>query len=588
MPVTRRESRASHAGADTGVHLEQILDNFEQCMSHADAVRRKHIAQNRDIVRANTLAQLRIRELESRVLALEQERAEHVLAAGQQKAQLRRLEYALECVRVGWETMAQGLQDAGVDAHTGDVEVPRSTSVRVSLGETHTTRMPVARAVQPMDGIGEEDEEEEAALGASPVRTSASDHVAVPLQGDVCPASVTRRRASRRPSRTTDEREARHPDAPAQEAQAPDTSTDAGMGVSLDAEIDVDGNAAEDAVADAEMDAAMAEAAPLAASPLAPPASEVPAPLLPSSPTVPSPHTEPTAMPTSPLPVEAPTSPVAQAAAEPTYPPPPRKRGRTSRVATPELSDELAVPLGARRARKSVNYALPKLNTKMRKPDTEPDETRRARSRSADKEVPKAVKSEPPALAPTQAPAPVSAQETLAQAPTLEAHTATRATDDALAAPDASEAPAPEASEAPEAPEVSTAPRAAPRSTPSKRARRSDAPHALLRTTAPLPVRSATPHTKRQLPPSARLERLRSAPAPPFGARDKPAVSVLQEHSAQNLPTWASSLMNLASPEPPAPRKSLGTASGAPPSPSAARGAARRARRTGQENVPVP
>lgn len=569
MPVTRRESRASHTGADTGVHLEQILDNFEQCTLRADPVRRKHIAQNRDIVRANTLAQLRIRELESRVLALEQERAEHVLAAGQQKAQLRRLEYALECVRVGWETMAQGLQDAGVDAHTGDVEVPRSTSVRVSLGETHTTRAPVARAVQPMAGIGEEDEEDEAAP-ASPMRTSASDHVALPLQGDVCPASVTRRRVSRRPSRTTDEHEAL-----AQEtlAQAPqDAGTDLAAGTDAPLE------AAVNAAVDAEMDAALSETAPLPASPLAPLAAEAPAPLLPSSPTMPSPRAEPTAAPRSPPPEEAPNSPAAQAATEPTYPPPPRKRGRTSRVATPELSDELAVPLGARRARKSVNYALPKLNTKMRKPDTEPDESRRARSRSADKEAPKAVKAEAPAPEAlgqaTAAPASASAHE----APEVP-----QVADVAAASLDAHEAP--EAFEAPTAP---VAPRAAPRTTPSKRARRSDAPHALLRTTAPLPARSATPHTKRQLPPSARLERLRSAPAPPFGARDQSAVSVLQEHSAQNLPTWASSLMNLASPEPPASRKSLGAAPGAPPSPSAARGAARRARRTGQENAPVP
>ncbi|WFC96441.1 hypothetical protein MBRA1_003098 [Malassezia brasiliensis] len=563
MPVTRRESRASHTGADTGVHLEQILDNFEQCASRADPVRRKHIAQNRDIVRANTLAQLRIRELESRVLALEQERAEHVLAEGKQKAQLRRLEYALECVRVGWETMAQGLQDAGVDAHTGDIEVPRSTSVRVSLGDTHTTRIPVARAVQPMDGIGEEDEEDEAAA-ALPMRTSASDHVALPLQGDVCPASVTRRRVSRRRSRASDEHKALVQETPAQAPQ--DTGADLATGIDAPLE------AALNAAVDAEMDAALAETAPLPASPLAPLAADTPAPLLPSSPTTSSPRAEPAAAPRSPPPADAPNSPVAEAAAEPTYPPPPRKRGRTSRVATPELSDELAVPLGTRRARKSVNYALPKLNTKMRKPDTEPDDSRRARSRSADKEPPKAVKGEAPAAEELAQPTPASAS-----APNHEAAEAPQAAEVVAASRDAHEAPT-----------ASTAPRAAPRTTPSKRGRRSDAPHALLRTTAPLPARNATPHTKRQLPPSARLERLRSAPAPPFGACDQSAVSVLQEHSAQNLPTWASSLMNLASPEPPAPRKSLGTASGAPPSPSAARGVARRARRAGQENVPVP
>lgn len=34
MPVTRRDSRASAAGLDGGVNLEQILDNFEQCRLH--------------------------------------------------------------------------------------------------------------------------------------------------------------------------------------------------------------------------------------------------------------------------------------------------------------------------------------------------------------------------------------------------------------------------------------------------------------------------------------------------------------------------------------------------------------------------
>ena len=57
-------------------------------------------------MQANALAHARIRELEARVLELESECAEHKLAAGRQSAHVRCLEYTLECVRVGWETMA--------------------------------------------------------------------------------------------------------------------------------------------------------------------------------------------------------------------------------------------------------------------------------------------------------------------------------------------------------------------------------------------------------------------------------------------------------------------------------------------------
>ena len=54
----------------------------------------------------------------------------------------------------------------------------------------------------------------------------------------------------------------------------------------------------------------------------------------------------------------------------PPHPQPKRSR-RTSIMMDPGLIDE--VPDRTRRARKSINYALPKLNTKMRKPD--PDES---------------------------------------------------------------------------------------------------------------------------------------------------------------------------------------------------------------------
>lgn len=629
MPVTRRESRASHAGIDAGISLEQILDNFEQCTyPRAHAVRRKHIAQNRDIVRANTLAQLRIRELETRVLALEQERAQHTLQAGQQQAHVRRLEYALECVRVGWETMAQGLNDAGVGARAGAVAAPAQPSARVSLGDMPSTRVWVSRSVAPMEEIGEAPEEDgdlgedvrldapddavgdsgdeqlaqdgamaapdDEAMSASP-RVSATDNVAVPLTGDVCPASVTRRRISRRHSQMPAGEASVHGGLDEDTAQAADDAT----------------QAADDAAQvadDAEREVVAPESdAPASPSPMHAPAADAAAATSAARPETP--------------PADAPPAPTTPPRA-PTYPEP-RKRGRASRASLAEPAEELA-PLGARRARKSVNYALPKLNTKMRKPDSDHDDEkpRRGQRRStADKSDARPTRrtdaGRPRAGAHTggeepgaetdapgdgaEADAAHGAQKTDAEQnqgpeaeqpteepPGAEADPEPRSPRHARAADreapqDARSPPTEaEATRAPDAAHGAVLPPAspAPRTTPLKRPRRSEAAHALLRPDAAHAPRSATPHTKRAVPPAARAETVRAARArTPFAPRTRPgAASVLQQHSAQNMPPWASSLLNLASPDPPRaarkPRASLET------SPT------RRTRR-GKENVDV-
>ena len=76
---TRQESQRLSGVDASAMQLDEILSHFEQ-------YRRKHAAQNRDIVQANALAHARIRELEARVLQLESECAEHKLAAGRQSA----------------------------------------------------------------------------------------------------------------------------------------------------------------------------------------------------------------------------------------------------------------------------------------------------------------------------------------------------------------------------------------------------------------------------------------------------------------------------------------------------------------------
>lgn len=552
----------------------------------ADAVRRKHIAQNRDIVRANTLAHLRIRELETRVLALEQERAEQVLRTGQQNAQVRRLEYALECVRVGWDTMAQGLAEAGVHAHTrtGDVRPLDEGSRRVSLSEeAQAGRTYVARTVQPMEEIDEEEEE----------RTP------LPLLAE-CPASVTRRR-SRRYSHQV-------------ERSVPDELGEAHYALQEDRLEEVPEQPA------AETNASAAEASPAPVHSI-PEMAHTPSPREPT-PEPPSPQQENTAARLDPEPVPLPLTPKVRK--QDTYPDdaPAPKRGRKSRMSLAPDLDVTELPDRARRTRKSVNYALPKLNTKMRKPDSQGTRSQgRGRSttpESGQEESQAEVRAEAHTEAPPEAHAEhehdqeleaqaedrADAQEAQAQAHThtptpaqapRSAKTAlrkTRATsaepvaDPARAEPAEARAepvpakshsasgsdatfastplaeptPAAPTPPSPAAPALQTPARAAPR-----RTRRSGAPEALFPPSA-APPRSATPHTKRQLPPSARLEMHGPPAVKPFAPRGQAAI--LQQHSAQTMPGWASSLLNLASPDPPKTRVSLGKENSAPASPT--------------------
>lgn len=289
-------------------------------------------------MRANTLAQHRIRELETRVVALEQERADHVLREGAQAAHVRRLEYALECVRVGWETMAQGLEEAGVETAASVARVPpmRAGSARVSLGESvaaQSSRQHISRAARPMEQIGEG--EEDAAL---PGPSAA-------LCGGAWPASVTRRRSRRDSFQVqTAAREAAWQEPEAVHAAA-DTHGDV-----PDEERGEERGAEHGAPQGAEHSA---EHVPLQDTHHTPPQD---APYVLEQATAAVPASSP---PVSPTPA----------------PGPKRKRARSSRISLADLSDTASdLDRGPRRARKSVNYALPKLNTKMRKPDSaEPD-----------------------------------------------------------------------------------------------------------------------------------------------------------------------------------------------------------------------
>ena len=72
-------------------------------------VKRKHITQNRDIIKTNALAQLRIKELEEKVLQLEGERAEQTLELIRIRADMDRVERASKSLVRGWQLVGAGL-----------------------------------------------------------------------------------------------------------------------------------------------------------------------------------------------------------------------------------------------------------------------------------------------------------------------------------------------------------------------------------------------------------------------------------------------------------------------------------------------
>ncbi|GAC93194.1 hypothetical protein PHSY_000757 [Pseudozyma hubeiensis SY62] len=120
-PATRREVRLSASLPDPSFNngtthvgepsrssamlvpnMDAILDNFEQ-------FKRKHISQNREIIKSNALHQLRIRELENRIHTLEAEKVQKQMDTVGLVAQLSQLRHAIGAIHVGWEAIGRGL-----------------------------------------------------------------------------------------------------------------------------------------------------------------------------------------------------------------------------------------------------------------------------------------------------------------------------------------------------------------------------------------------------------------------------------------------------------------------------------------------
>ncbi|KAJ1580336.1 hypothetical protein NDA11_004404 [Ustilago hordei] len=119
-PATRREVRLSaslpHPPTDNDSHTIQasrsanfFVPNMESILENFEHFKRKHISQNREIIKANALAQTRMRELENRIHTLEAEKVQKEIETVGLTAQLTHLRHAIASIHAGWEAIGRGL-----------------------------------------------------------------------------------------------------------------------------------------------------------------------------------------------------------------------------------------------------------------------------------------------------------------------------------------------------------------------------------------------------------------------------------------------------------------------------------------------
>ncbi|KAJ1021209.1 hypothetical protein NDA18_005450 [Ustilago nuda] len=119
-PATRREVRLSaslpYPPTDNDSHTIQasrsanfFVPNMESILENFEHFKRKHISQNREIIKANALAQTRMRELENRIHTLEAEKVHKEIETVGLTAQLTQLRHAIASIHAGWEAIGRGL-----------------------------------------------------------------------------------------------------------------------------------------------------------------------------------------------------------------------------------------------------------------------------------------------------------------------------------------------------------------------------------------------------------------------------------------------------------------------------------------------
>ncbi|SPO31168.1 uncharacterized protein UTRI_05184_B [Ustilago trichophora] len=158
-PATRREVRLSASlphptppnGASQSIdssrsatllipNMESILENFEQ-------FKRKHISQNREIIKANAVAQIRNRELEDRIQSLENEKIQNQIDTISLTNQLAQLRRAIGCIHAGWEAIGRGLALGAADSISS--QLPASNRVSV---EPNSNTILVRSVAKPPEG----------------------------------------------------------------------------------------------------------------------------------------------------------------------------------------------------------------------------------------------------------------------------------------------------------------------------------------------------------------------------------------------------------------------------------------------------
>lgn len=589
-------------------------------------------------MQANALAHARIRELEARVLELESECAEHKLAAGRQSAHVRCLEYTLECVRVGWETMAHALRDCGVRTPLAAREratsalptppQPPSRSHIVLQDDRPTTRVPAAYATPLASEFIAEVSEDMSPLPETPTREAwtpsqdSTPRVASPLRGDTCPISVTRRTHGRRQSTQVDDvfrldandsagtqhvgddgdmqfeeyeqlvDPVSEQEQEQEQGQGQEQECEPVFAMDMEHEYEQEPFVEDEPIPEHEheyehehehdhvhqhesLHEGESESHPTSNTGSGSDSrSEMDDQLDPSMQNLSSHDTKQRTTPST-----------------PPHPQPKRSR-RTSIMMDPGLIDE--VPDRTRRARKSINYALPKLNTKMRKPDPDESDAPDAKKPRTSQERRRSTRtarqvSSPPPPPKTSPNASVnkSSKESKELSESKRCGDVNQQHENELP-PDSSNTgtqhPSPAPSTLPPAtppqdqvqhdPEPNhgqeqdsnstiqdspVSPLLTPKAAPTPRRPR--------RSRAAEPTRRATPQVPKQragtptIPPSVSTASARPT-APAFQTRSNkpfvpsrggknPHASVLQQHSAQKMPNWASSLLHLSSPEPP-------------------------------------
>ncbi|SJX64746.1 uncharacterized protein SRS1_15563 [Sporisorium reilianum f. sp. reilianum] len=126
-------------------NMESILENFEQ-------FKRKHISQNREIIKANALNQLRIRELENRIQLLEAEKIQKEMDTVTLTAQVSQLHHAIGTIHAGWEAIGRGLTLSAGHSKQSIGLAPLPTSNRVTVEPNPNSATIVRSVAKPPEG----------------------------------------------------------------------------------------------------------------------------------------------------------------------------------------------------------------------------------------------------------------------------------------------------------------------------------------------------------------------------------------------------------------------------------------------------